>query len=69
MQFVKYQALGNKIVIDFDGDIDRLEGKWKLNQNHPLERREQIMRGLRDRPAQRTANRRTDGRNSTRGRS
>lgn len=33
-------------IVGFEIDIDRLEGKWKLNQNHPLERREQIMRGL-----------------------
>ena len=35
-------------IVGFDIDVDRLEGKWKLNQNHPLERREQIMRGLRE---------------------
>ncbi len=35
-------------IVGFEIGIDRLEGKWKLNQNHPLERREQIMRGLRD---------------------
>ena len=26
-------------------DIERLEGKWKLNQNHPAEQRSQIIRG------------------------
>ena len=35
-------------IVGFEIDVDRLEGKWKLNQNHPLERREQIMRGLRE---------------------
>lgn len=35
-------------IVGFEIDIDRLEGKWKLNQNHPLERREQIIRGLLD---------------------
>jgi transcriptional regulator len=27
-------------------DISRLEGKWKLNQNHPQERRENVVRAL-----------------------
>ncbi len=33
-------------IVGFEIDVDRLEGKWKLNQNHPPERREQIVRGL-----------------------
>ena len=33
-------------IVGFEIDIERLEGKWKLNQNHPAERREQIIRGL-----------------------
>lgn len=33
-------------IVGFEINIDRLEGKWKLNQNHPVERREQIIRGL-----------------------
>jgi transcriptional regulator len=33
-------------IVGFEIEVDRLEGKWKLNQNHPLERREQIIRGL-----------------------
>ena len=33
-------------IVGFEIDVDSLEGKWKLNQNHPLERREQIRRGL-----------------------
>jgi transcriptional regulator len=35
-------------IVGFEIDVDQLEGKWKLNQNHPLERREQIMSGLRE---------------------
>lgn len=27
-------------------EIERIEGKWKLNQNHPAERRGQIVHGL-----------------------
>ena len=34
-------------IVGFELVIDRIEGKWKLNQNHPPERREQIIRGLR----------------------
>lgn len=33
-------------IVGFEIVIDRLEGKWKLNQNHPVERREQIIAGL-----------------------
>ncbi|MDA1230274.1 MAG: FMN-binding negative transcriptional regulator [Planctomycetota bacterium] len=33
-------------IMGFEIDVDRLEGKWKLNQNHSPERREQIIRGL-----------------------
>jgi transcriptional regulator len=29
-------------------EIDRVEGKWKLNQNHPIERREKVIRALRE---------------------
>ncbi|HVJ69798.1 MAG TPA: FMN-binding negative transcriptional regulator [Caulifigura sp.] len=35
-----------KGIVGFEIVIDRLEGKWKLNQNHPLERREKVVRGL-----------------------
>ena len=35
-------------IVGFEIDIDRLEGKWKLNQNHPPERRGKIQRGLRE---------------------
>src|SRR5262249_26761357 len=30
-------------------DIDRIEGKFKLNQNHPVERRRKVVRALRQR--------------------
>jgi transcriptional regulator len=33
-------------VVGFRIAISRLEGKWKLNQNHPRERREKVMREL-----------------------
>jgi transcriptional regulator len=34
-------------IVGFEIDVDRFEGKWKLNQNHPTERREKVIRGLR----------------------
>jgi transcriptional regulator len=33
-------------VTGFEIQIERLEGKWKLSQNHPAERRDQIISGL-----------------------
>lgn len=33
-------------IVGFEINIDRLEGKWKLNQNHPAERRARVIRGL-----------------------
>ncbi len=33
-------------VVGFRIEITRLEGKWKLNQNHPQERREKVIRVL-----------------------
>jgi transcriptional regulator len=33
-------------IVGFDIQIDRLEGKWKLSQNHPAERREKVISGL-----------------------
>lgn len=33
-------------VVGFEIQIERLEGKWKLSQNHPAERRDQIISGL-----------------------
>jgi transcriptional regulator len=33
-------------IVGFEIDLDRIEGKWKLNQNHPPERREKVIRHL-----------------------
>ncbi|MFO0800369.1 MAG: FMN-binding negative transcriptional regulator [Gemmataceae bacterium] len=33
-------------IVGFRLRIDRLEGKWKLNQNHPAERRAKVIRAL-----------------------
>ena len=35
-----------RAVVGFRVEITRLEGKWKLNQNHPQERREKVIRVL-----------------------
>jgi len=35
-----------KMVVGFQIEITRIEGKWKLSQNHPLERREKVARRL-----------------------
>jgi transcriptional regulator len=35
-----------RAVVGFRIEISRLEGKWKLNQNHPEERRDRVMRVL-----------------------
>jgi transcriptional regulator len=32
-----------RAVVGFRVEITRLEGKWKLNQNHPQERREKVI--------------------------
>ncbi len=42
-EFVRRVAAG---VVGFRVEIDRLEGKWKLNQNHPADRRERVARAL-----------------------
>ena len=34
-------------IVGFEIDIERLEGKWKLSQNQPLERQEKVVRALR----------------------
>lgn len=34
-------------IVGFRLEITRLEGKWKLNQNHPVERRERVISALR----------------------
>ncbi len=36
-------------IVGFRIPIERLEGKWKLNQNHPIERRERVIRALKHR--------------------
>ena len=33
-------------IVGFRIDISRIEGKWKLSQNHPQERRERVMQAL-----------------------
>src|SRR4029450_7269152 len=33
-------------IVAFRIPIERLEGKWKLNQNHPQERREKVIAAL-----------------------
>lgn len=37
-------------IIAFQIPLRRLEGKWKLNQNHPLARRQRVIAALRSRP-------------------
>jgi transcriptional regulator len=44
--FVK-RLLGQ--IVGFRIEIDKIEGKWKLNQNHPVERRRKVVRALRQR--------------------
>jgi transcriptional regulator len=36
-------------IVGFRIAIERIEGKWKLNQNHPAERRERVIRALQER--------------------
>src|SRR5262245_49791820 len=38
-----------KQIVGFRIAIDRIEGKWKLNQNHPVERRRRVITALRER--------------------
>jgi transcriptional regulator len=35
-------------IVGFRIDIERIEGKWKLNQNHDAKRRTRVIRALRD---------------------
>ena len=35
-------------IVGFEIEITRLEGKWKLNQNHPPERRQRVIDALRE---------------------
>ena len=34
-------------IVGFRIEIEMLEGKWKLNQNHPVERRQKVIEALR----------------------
>jgi transcriptional regulator len=36
-------------IVGFRIEISRIEGKWKLNQNQPVERRQRVIRNLKDR--------------------
>lgn len=36
-------------IVGFRIEIEKIEGKWKLNQNHPDERRQKVVRALRQR--------------------
>lgn len=36
-------------IVGFRIEIERIEGKWKLNQNHPVERRRRVVQALRQR--------------------
>jgi hypothetical protein len=33
-------------IVGFKIEIEKIEGKWKLNQNHPVERRKRVVRAL-----------------------
>jgi len=37
-----------KQIVGFRLEIETLEGKWKLNQNHPVERRAKVAQALRE---------------------
>ena len=39
-----------KAIVGFRIEITRLEGKWKLSQNHPEERRRKVIRALAGQP-------------------
>jgi transcriptional regulator len=36
-------------IVGFRIEVERIEGKWKLNQNHPAERRKKVVRALQER--------------------
>jgi transcriptional regulator len=36
-------------IVGFRIGIEKIEGKWKLNQNHPVERRKKVVRALQQR--------------------
>lgn len=35
-------------IVGFEVEIERVEGKWKLNQNHPADRRRRVIAALRE---------------------
>jgi transcriptional regulator len=35
-------------IVGFRIEVVKIEGKWKLNQNHPVERRKKVVRALRE---------------------
>ena len=39
-QYVKKMLKG---IVPFRIQIQKMEGKWKLNQNHPVERRQRVI--------------------------
>jgi transcriptional regulator len=39
-----------KAIVGFHIEIERIEGKWKLNQNHPLERQQRVIDALKKNP-------------------
>ena len=36
-------------IVGFRIEVEKIEGKWKLNQNHPAERRKKVVRALQER--------------------
>jgi predicted FMN-binding regulatory protein PaiB len=36
-------------IVSFKNELERIEGKWKLNQNHPVKRRKRVVRALGER--------------------
>jgi transcriptional regulator len=36
-------------IVGFRIEVEKIEGKWKLNQNHPVERRQRVVRALQQR--------------------
>jgi transcriptional regulator len=36
-------------IVGFKIEIEKIEGKWKLNQNHPADRQEKVVRALQER--------------------
>jgi transcriptional regulator len=39
-----------KRIVAFEIEIDKMQGKWKLNQNHPEERRRRVVDVLKTMP-------------------